>query len=122
MHHVLCTTCVLSRRGAAAAAAGIETSGPSSQLGGETLYWSFGKMGAPLYRQTGHSPLCSKHMRSPVHAASWQAAHVDPRLGQDVGSQGEGTMHCKDAAARPPRGRRPSLVRAARSLQLAARS
>lgn len=45
-------------------------------------------MGAPLYRQTGHSPLCSKHMRSPVHAASWQAAHVDPRLGQDVGSQG----------------------------------
>lgn len=55
--HVLCTTCVLSRRGAAAAAAaGIETSGPSSQLGGETLYWSFGKMGAPLYRQTGHSP------------------------------------------------------------------
>lgn len=88
MHHVLCTTCVLSRRGAAAAAAGIETSGPSSQLGGETLYWSFGKMGAPLYRQTGHSPLCSQHMRSPVHAASWQAAHVDPRLGQDVGSQG----------------------------------
>lgn len=27
--------------------AGIETSGPSSQLSGEALYWSFGKMGAP---------------------------------------------------------------------------
>lgn len=49
---------VLSRRGAAAAAVGIETtSGPSSQLGGETLYRSFGKMGTPLYRQTGRN-LC----------------------------------------------------------------
>lgn len=55
--HMYCVLPVYyRRRGAAEAAAGIETSGPSSQLGGETLYWSFGKMGAPLYRQTGHIP------------------------------------------------------------------
>lgn len=62
-HRILytCTVyylCTIEARCGGGKAAGIETSGPSSQLGGETLYWSFGKMGAPLYRQTGHSPLC----------------------------------------------------------------
>lgn len=58
-HHALCTTYyllyVLLRR----RAWDVETtSGPSSQLGGETLYRSFGKMGAPLYRQVGQQSLC----------------------------------------------------------------
>ena len=79
--HVPCTTHVLWRRGAAAAVGIEETSGPSSQLGGETLYWSFGKMGAPLYRQVGHGLV--QHMQS-IQAGS----PGRPRLGQDVGGQG----------------------------------
>lgn len=76
--HMYCVLLPMYYRGEARCGGGgghRERSGSSSQLGGETLYWSFGKMGAPLYRQTGHS-LSAPAYAAPSRQAGRQAAHV----------------------------------------------